>query len=98
MPAIALVVEIETVPGRKDAFLARALEHRDNVLANERGCLRFDIVASDEAAETVFLYEVYADEAALETHFNTPYMKEYLEDTKPMIAQRTRNRGTLAHD
>ena len=98
MPAIALVVEIRLEPGRKDAFLARALEHRDNVLDNEPGCLRFDIAASEEEADKVFLYEVYADEAALETHFNTAYMKQYLEDTGPMIAARKRNRCALAHD
>lgn len=98
MPAIALVVELEINSGRKEAFLARALEHRENVQRNEPGCLRFDIVTSDEADNKVFLYEVYADEAALETHFNTPYMKEYLGDTGPMIAQRKRNRCTLAHE
>lgn len=98
MPAIALVVEIELAPGQKHAFLARALEHRDNVLANEPGCLRFDLMTSDEDDARAFLYEVYADEAALETHFETPYMKQYLEDTGPMIAGRKRNRCTLAHD
>lgn len=98
MPAIALVVEIELAPGRKQDFLARALEHRRNVLANEPGCLRFDLMASDEEEDRVFLYEVYADAAALETHFATPYMKQYLEDTGPMISARKRNRCRLAHD
>ncbi|HUF87154.1 MAG TPA: putative quinol monooxygenase [Thermohalobaculum sp.] len=98
MPAIALVVEIELAPGRKDAFLARALAHRETVLSNEPGCLRFDLLTADEDDAMVFLYEVYADAAALETHFGTPYMKQYLADTGPMIAGRTRNRCTLAHD
>lgn len=98
MPAIALVVELEIAAGQKEAFIARALEHRDNVRRNEPGCLRFDVVTSDEDDSKVFLYEVYADEAALETHFNTAHMQEYREDTGPMIAQRQRNRCTLAHD
>ena len=98
MPAIALVVELETRAGQRDALVARALEHRENVLANEPGCLRFDVMTSDEESEKVFLYEVYADADALETHFNTAYMKAYLEDTGPMIAGRKRNRCALAHD
>lgn len=98
MPAIALVVELDIVAGQKAAFIARALEHRENVRRNEPGCLRFDIVTSEEDADKVFLYEVYADAAALETHFNTPYMKQYLEDTGPMVARRKRNRCTLAHE
>lgn len=98
MPAIALVVELETRAGQRDAFVARALEHRDNVFANEPGCLRFDVMTSDEEADKVFLYEVYADAAALETHFNTDHMKAYREDTGPMLAGRKRNRCTLAHD
>lgn len=98
MPAIALVVELKTAAGQRDAFVSRVLAHRDNVLANEPGCLRFDVTASAEHDDTLFLYEVYADEAALEAHMNTAYMKQYLEDTGPMIARRQRNRCLLMHD
>ena len=98
MPAIALVVQLDLEPGRREAFVARALRHRETVLANEPGCLRFDVLTSDEDENRVFLYEVYADEAALEHHFGTPWMKRYLEDTGPMIARRRRNRCLLAHD
>ena len=98
MPAIALVVELETVAGQRDAFLSRVLEHRDNVLANEPGCLRFDVTASVEEEDKVFLYEVYSDDAALETHVNTDYMKRYLDDTAPMLARRQRHRCLVMHD
>ncbi len=85
MSTVALFVELEIAPGRKDDFLARAREHRINVLNNEPGCQRFDLLSPQEGGATVFLYEVYADQDALETHFNTRYMKEYLEDTGPII-------------
>ena len=98
MSAIVLLVQLDLNPGHKDTFLARALEHRGNVVAKEPGCLRFDLVLPDDGGDTVYLYEVYADDAALRTHFNTPYMKEYLADTAPMIAQRRRNQCTLAND
>jgi quinol monooxygenase YgiN len=98
MSAIVLLVQLDLNPGHKNAFVARALEHRGNVVAKEPGCLRFDLVLPDDGGDTVYLYEVYADDAALRTHFNTPYMKEYLGDTAPMIAQRRRNQCTLAND
>ncbi len=98
MSAIVLLVQLDLNPGQKDAFVARALEHRAKVVGKEPGCLRFDLVLPDEGGGTVYLYEVYADDEALQTHFNTPYMKEYLADTAPMIARRTRNQCTLAND
>ncbi len=98
MSTVALVVELEIAPGRKDDFLARAREHRINVLNNEPGCQRFDLLSPEDGGDIVFLYEVYADKDALETHFNTPYMKEYLDDTGPMIADRKRTLCTLVND
>ena len=90
MTTLALVVELKIQPGQRDAFLARAREHRGNVLAKEPGCQRFDLLIPQESDDTVFLYEVYADQGALDAHFETPYMKQYLEDTGPMIANRQR--------
>jgi autoinducer 2-degrading protein len=98
MSAIVLLVQLDLNPGQKDAFVARALENRRNVIGKEPGCLRFDLVLPDEGGDTVYLYEVYADDAALQTHFNTPYMKQYIADTAPMIAQRRRTQCTLAND
>lgn len=90
MAAIVLVVELEIAPGEKERFLARARVHREKVLASEPGCRQFDILAPQEKEDAVILIEIYADTEALETHFNTPYMKEYLADTGPMIAERKR--------
>ncbi len=98
MAAIVLVVELEIAPGEKERFLARARAHRDNVLANEPGCAQFDILAPQERDDAVILIEAYADAEALETHFNTPYMKEYLEDTGPMIAGRKRTPCDLVNE
>lgn len=98
MAEIALVVELQIKPGERERFLARASEHRSNVLSREPGCLRFDLAVPRDQDDTVYLYEVYADDAALETHFNTPYMKEYMDDTGPMIAQRTRNLCDVANE
>ena len=96
--SIVLLVELDVVAGQKAAFLARAREHRATVLRNEPGCERFDLVLPDESGDRVYLYEVYVDEAALETHANTAYMKQYMSDTAAMRAGRKRTQCRLAND
>ena len=90
MNTLSLVVELEIKPEYWDDFLARAKTHRSNVFANETGVDRFDILVSQDTDYTVYLYEAYADQAALDLHFATSYLQEYIEDTGPWIAKRKR--------
>ena len=96
MSTLVLLVELTLNVGQKDAFLARAREHRSNVLSKEPDCKGFELLVPTDGSETVFLYEVYADQAAIDHHMNTPYMKEYMADTGSMIAMRNRKLCTLA--
>jgi quinol monooxygenase YgiN len=43
-----------------------------------------------DGTNSVHLYEVYADQAALDVHVSTPHMAEYRRDTDSMIAERIR--------
>jgi len=91
MSAVALVVEIRTHPGQRDAFLARLRQHRENVLAHEPGCERFDILLpAEDDGGSCFLYELYSDETAFEDHNAAPYFQAYRADTAAMIASRRR--------
>ncbi len=98
MTTLVLLVELTINAGQMDAFLARAREHRTTVLGNEPGCKGFELLVPTEGDDTVFLYEVYADQAAIDHHMETPYMKEYMADTGPMIANRNRRLCTLASE
>ena len=90
MSAIALVVEIRLHSGEREAFLARLREHRANVLANEPGCLGFEILLVEDDGDALVLYERYGDEAALEAHDAAPYFQAYRKNTAAMIASRRR--------
>jgi quinol monooxygenase YgiN len=97
--AVALVVEIRTHSGQRDAFLARLRRHRDNVLANEPGCQRFDILLpAEDDGDGCFLYELYRDEQAFEDHNAASYFQDYRADTAAMIATRRRIVCRLADD
>ncbi len=90
MSKVALVVELGMVPDRRDAFLERARRHAKTCLEEEAGCLHFDLLVPEEGGDLVFLYEVYADRAAVDTHMATPHMASYREDTDAMVASRKR--------
>ncbi len=98
MSTLVLLVELTLNVGQKDAFLTRAREHRKNVLSKEPGCKAFELLAPTDGSETIFLYEAYVDQAAIDHHMETPYMKEYMADTCPMIANRNRTLCTLASE
>jgi quinol monooxygenase YgiN len=98
MEDIVLLVELKLHPGKRAAYVARARRHRERVLANEADCRRFDVLIPEDCADTVHLCEVYADHAAFERHLQTPYMKAYMADTAPMIAERKRVMCRLANE
>ncbi len=98
MSAVVLFVEIDTVPGQRDAFLARVRTHRANVRNNEPGCQCFDISVPDDGDDKVRLYEVYADQEAFDLHMATGHMKEYRADTGPMVANRQLTKAVLVNE
>jgi autoinducer 2-degrading protein len=52
----------------------------------EAGCLRFDVIQDRDDSSRFYFYEVYKDEAALQTHRQTPHFKLYFEKTQPWLA------------
>ncbi len=98
MSAVVLFVELEIVPGHRDDFVARGRRHRDNVLKNEPDCQRFDISVPDDAENMIRLYEVYADQAAVDHHMGTSYMAAYREDTGDWVAGRKITKAVLQNE
>lgn len=98
MTAIVIHVELTLHPEHRDAYIARALQHKQNVEAGEPGCQRFEISVEEDNDNVVRLYEVYDDEAAVQHHMQTPYMNAYREDTGPMIIERKFVRAVRTHD
>ncbi len=98
MGKISLIVELKLKPGRRDAFIDRAHRHGETCLDTEPGCLRFDVLVPTDASDRVFLYEVYADRAALDSHGATPHIAAYRNDTDDMILERIRTTCALVND
>ena len=95
MAKTALVVKLGIHAGRMDEFLEIVRAHGASSLALEPGCLRFEVLRPQDSADTVFLYEVYSDDDALQTHRDSDRMAAYRERTADMVAAREANRCTL---
>lgn len=96
MSKIALVVELEAVEGKLEAFLARVAKHAAACKAAEPGLLEFTVLRPEEGGNKVFLYELYRDKAALAEHDGSPRIKAYQAEVASMLASRKRNTCTVA--
>lgn len=90
MTALALVVDVRLVPGTREAFVDRVGAHARACLELEPGCLRFDVLIPDGEADRVMLYEMFADQAALDAHRATDRIATFFDDTREMMAERSR--------
>lgn len=74
-----IMVTIKIKPGHKDAFMEAMLGDALGSNQDEPGCLRFDVLQDVEEPNTIHLYEVYRDEAALEAHRQAPHYTKWRE-------------------
>ena len=94
MAEFAIFVTIKLKPGQRDAYLNEIAKDRDGALNLEPGCSLFHVLQPEDGDDTVHLYEVYDDEAAFVAHQGMAHFKQYVEDTKDLIADRKIERLT----
>ncbi|MEU4602323.1 putative quinol monooxygenase [Kribbella sp. NPDC023972] len=93
---ISLTVSLQVVPGHLDAFIEAIRTQAERSFTDEPGCLYFD-VSQDQADDHHFtLYEVYADESAIETHRAAPHFKVWREAVAEHVVPGSQV-NTLAH-
>ncbi len=85
MGEVAIVVEYEVKPKYREAFETLIREHVKGTLAEEPGCVRFDMMIPREDARRIFLCEVYRDEDAYQEHRLSPRLPVLREAYGPMI-------------
>jgi|TARA_Y100000310_G_C20258497_1_gene612497 quinol monooxygenase YgiN len=65
---IGFFVELVIEPSGRESFDRLMREHSKATLATEEGCLVFDVYVHSDDPNRYALFELYADEAALDTH------------------------------
>ena len=74
---ISMFVTLRTKPGLRDQFVEASLSDARGSVTNEPGCYRFDILVDSNDPDLVHLYEVYEDQAALDTHRTMPHYVQW---------------------
>ncbi len=74
MAKVSLIVEYQLKPGQRQAFEKIIRDHAEGTIEEEAGCLQFDVLMAADDPDRAFVYEVYADDAALEAHKQSPRM------------------------
>lgn len=88
---ISLVIIVEAAEGKAEMFSQYIRDEARDVIANEPGCLHFFVSRSVENTNQFTLAEVYADQAALDHHRQTPHFLLFQEQVKEhgLIASKT---------
>jgi (4S)-4-hydroxy-5-phosphonooxypentane-2,3-dione isomerase len=81
-------VDLVVIPSEMPKFLEAIKENAANAV-KEPGCREFNVSVMASSPNHVFLYEVYDNEAALNTHRQTEHFKKYQATTANMIADRS---------
>jgi quinol monooxygenase YgiN len=85
-----LQVNITIKPENVDAFM-RQLDANAREARKEPGCKEFQVLVDPKDKAKIMLYEVYKDEAAFESHQQTPHFKKYVAEAVPLLASRERH-------
>lgn len=79
-----VTVQFSVVPEHAADFLVEMNANAAASVRLEEGCRQFDVCTG--APGTVFLYEVYDDEAAFQLHLKSPHFLSFNEITAPWVA------------
>ncbi|MEL7430307.1 MAG: putative quinol monooxygenase [Pseudomonadota bacterium] len=81
-------VLFEIHPESMNAFLDLVVQNAKASLANEGGCLQFDVCTDDARPQEVYLYEIYASKEAFGLHLTTDHYKLFDQSIEGMVASK----------
>ena len=87
MADIAVIAKITAQEGKRDDLVA-ALQTALDTAQGEPGTLSYILLADQTNAETLWMYEMYNDQAALEAHMGSDAFKALGPAIGPFLAGR----------
>jgi len=84
-----ITVEFTINPAHQSEFMDAIRQQAHNSLAFEKDCHTFDIAWSEKDQDKVFLYEVYTDRAAFDTHLASSHFKSFDQLVSPWIIDKS---------
>ena len=89
-----LAVEFRIKPAFIEAFAGAIDKNASASRESEPGCRQFDICRDAAEPALFFLYELYDDDAAVQTHLNSAHFMQMNEATAPWVESKTVRRYT----
>ena len=83
-----VTVEFRIEPGQMDRFVPLIRDNAASSLDAEPGCKVFDVCRDPAAPDTIFLYEVYDDEAAFQAHQASPHYAKFTAAAEAIVADK----------
>jgi quinol monooxygenase YgiN len=73
---ITVLARFEMQKGKEMQALAAIARMAEVVQAEEPGCVVYTVARGQVNTQEIYLFEVYTDQAAFESHRKTPHMRE----------------------
>ncbi len=94
MPPVVIGASLKVKKSRLAAFTKQFKKHAANCVKIEPGCLAFEVCAEKKDPTKFLLYEVYVDQAALDSHAASKHLAKHLDIIGPWLDGRPRLLGT----
>jgi autoinducer 2-degrading protein len=75
-------------PAHQSAFLQAITSNAKTSLADEAGCMQFDVCTSGNDPSQIFLYEVYDSKAAFDAHLASAHFHAFNALTSPWVSSK----------
>jgi (4S)-4-hydroxy-5-phosphonooxypentane-2,3-dione isomerase len=84
----AILAYLTAKPGKEAEFAEKMTAQAKRCLANEPGCLQFDVVQDPKDGTRFVMLEVYADDAAIKAHQDSQHFKDFRPVIGDLVADR----------
>jgi quinol monooxygenase YgiN len=84
----AILAYLTAKPGKESEFQEKMTAQAKRCLANEPGCLQFDVVQDANSPTRFVMLEVYKDEAAFKAHQDSQHFKDFRPVVGDLVADR----------
>ena len=84
----AIIAYLTEKPGKEAEFKEKMTAQAKRCLANETGCLQFDVVQDPKSPTRFVMLEVYKDDAAIQAHQDSQHFKDFRPVVGDLIADR----------
>jgi quinol monooxygenase YgiN len=84
----AIVAYLTAKPGKEAEFKEQMTAQAKRCLANEPGCLQFDVVQDPRSPTRFVMLEVYRDDEAIKAHQDSQHFKDFRPVVSELVAER----------